>query len=96
MSDPAITLIDEGAHGEYLARVEGSRAIGRLTWVRRGEVLTAEHALVPPEIGGLGIAAKLVEVLVADARAQGWKIVPECSYVAAAFRRHPEWTDLLA
>ena len=64
--------------------------------VRRGEVLTAEHALVPPEIGGLGIAAKLVEVLVADARAQGWKIVPECSYVAAAFRRHPEWTELLA
>ena len=96
MNDPAITLIDEGTHGEYQARVEGSDAIGRLTWVRRGEVLTAEHALVPSEIGGRGIAARLVEALIADARAQGWKIVPECSYVAAAFQRHPEWADLLA
>lgn len=96
MDDPAITLIDHGAEGEYQARVADSRAIGRLTWVRRGDVLTAQHALVPPEIGGRGIAAKLVEALIADARAQGWKIVPECSYVAAAFRRHPEWGDLLA
>ena len=96
MDDPAITLIDHGAEGEYQARVADSRAIGRLTWVRRGDVLTAEHALVPPEIGGRGIAAKLVEALIADAREQGWKIVPECSYVAAAFKRHPEWGDLLA
>lgn len=96
MDDPVITLIDEGSHGEYQARVEGSRAIGRLTWVRHGHVLTAEHALVPTEIGGRGIAGKLVEALVADARAQGWQIVPECSYVAAAFKRHPEWADLLA
>lgn len=96
MSDPAITLIDEGAHGEYQARVEDSTAIGRMTWVRHGEVLTTEHTLVPPEIGGRGIAGKLVEALIADARVQGWKIVPECSYVAVAFKRHPEWADLLA
>lgn len=96
MDDPAITLIDHGAEGEYQARVAESTAIGRLTWVRSGNVLTAEHALVPTEIGGRGIAGKLVEALIADAREQGWKIVPECSYVAAAFRRHPEWADLLA
>ncbi|KUR72373.1 acetyltransferase [Novosphingobium fuchskuhlense] len=96
MDEPAITLIDHGAEGEYQARVADSQAIGRLTWVRDGDVLTAEHTLVPPEIGGRGIAARLVEALVAGARAQGWRIVPECSYVAAAFKRHPEWADLLA
>lgn len=96
MDELVITLIDDGAHGEYRARVADSAAIGRLTWVRRGAVLTAEHTLVPSEIGGRGIAGKLVEALIADARAQGWKIVPQCSYVAAAFRRHPEWADLLA
>ena len=46
--------------------------------------------------GGRGVAGKLVEALIADARAQGFTVVPECSYVAAAFKRHPEWSDLLA
>ena len=87
----------EGAHaGEYHAHVAGTAAIGRLTWVARGGARVAEHTLVPPEIGGRGVAARLVEALVADARAQGFKIVPDCSYVAVAFRRHPDWGDLLA
>jgi predicted GNAT family acetyltransferase len=34
--------------------------------------------------------------LVADARAQGFIIDPRCSYVEAAFRRHPEWADVRA
>jgi predicted GNAT family acetyltransferase len=59
-------------------------------------VVAAEHTLVPSEIGGRGVAGKLVEALIADARAEGWKIAPDCSYVAAAFQRHPEWADLLA
>ena len=25
---------------------------------------------------------------------EGFKVVPECSYVAAAFGKHPEWADL--
>ena len=96
MDEPAITHLDQGAEGEYQARVADSATFGRLTYVRQGHVLTAEHTLVPIEIGGRGIAGKLVEALIADARAQGWKIVPQCSYVAAAFKRHPEWADLLA
>ena len=92
----AITRLDHGAEGEYHARVPDSSAFGRLTYVRRGQVLTIEHTLVPTEIGGRGIAGKLVEALIADARTHDWKIVPECSYVAAAFKRHPEWADLLA
>jgi hypothetical protein len=96
MDEPVITHEDQGAEGEYQARVADSAVFGRLTYMRHGNVLTAEHALVPPEIGGRGIAAKLVEALIADARAKGWTIVPQCSYVAAAFKRHPEWADLLA
>lgn len=96
MNEPEITHVDQGKEGEYQARVADSAAFGRLTYVRHDHVLTTEHTLVPPEIGGRGIAAKLVEALIADARAQGWKIEPECSYVAAAFKRHPDWADLLA
>ncbi len=96
MNEPTITHVGQGTEGEYQARVADSLAFGRLTYVRQGNVLTTEHTLVPTEIGGRGIAGKLVEALIADARAQSWKIVPECSYIAAAFKRHPEWADLLA
>jgi uncharacterized protein len=91
-----ITITRHGGEsaGEYRAHIAGSPHIGRLTWVKRGGARVAEHTLVPPAIGGRGVAARLVEALVADAREQGFGIVPECSYVAAAFQRHPEWTAL--
>jgi len=96
MDEIAITRHHHGNSGEYHAAVAGSSAIGRLTWVQHGEVRAAEHTLVPGEIGGRGVAGKLVEALIADARAEGFKVDPQCSYVAAAFKRHPEWADLHA
>lgn len=91
-----ITRHDTGDEGEYRAHVAGSEHIGRLTWVQRDGVRAAEHTLVPPQIGGRGVAARLVEDMVADARENGFKVVPACSYVAAAFDKHHEWADLLA
>ena len=96
MDGITITRHDQGATGEYRAQVPGSDAIGRLTYQRRGTALIADHTLVPPEIGGKGVAGKLVEALIADARAAGDTIEPQCSYVEAAFRRHPEWAELRA
>ena len=91
-----ITRHDETTHGEYRAHIPGSEHVGRLTWKARGGARIADHTLVPPEIGGQGVAAALVEALIADARAEGFSVVPQCSYVDAQFRRHPEWTELLA
>ena len=94
MESVTITRHDLGSHGEYHTHVAGSEHTGRLTWVTRGGARVAEHTLVPPEIGGRGIAGKLVDALIEDARTQHFKIVPACSYVAAAFDKHPEWADL--
>ena len=106
MSD-AVTITRHGGtpdhpdSGEYRAHVPGSDGVGRLTWVRLvgkdGSIArVADHTLVPEAIGGRGVAAKLVEALIADARSEGFRIVPACSYVAAAFSRHPEWDALRA
>ncbi len=96
MPEVTITRHGGGDAGEYHAAVAGSTAIGRLTWVRRGTARVAEHTLVPREIGGQGIAERLVEALVDDARTEDFTIVPACSYVAAQFKRRPEWSELLA
>ncbi|SMQ75980.1 hypothetical protein SAMN06295905_2490 [Devosia lucknowensis] len=55
-----------------------------------------DHTGVPPAYEGRGIASKLVNAAIADARKEGFKITPLCSYVVAQFRRHPEWGDLRA
>lgn len=86
----------ETTHGAYRVTLEGAADPAELTWHARGPLRVADHTFVPPEMRGLGVAQQLVEALIADARAQGFRIVPECSYVAAQFRRHPEWADLLA
>jgi len=98
MSDESVTISRHEAEnsGEYHAHVAGSDAIGRLTWVTRDSARDAEHTLVPEAIGGRGVAGVLVKALIEDARAQGFKVIPTCTYVAAQFRRHPDWADLLA
>ena len=98
MATPEISVErrEHGGSGEYVARLPGSDAAARLTWTLRGDVRHAEHTFVPPAVRGGGIAAKLVEALVKDAREGGFRVAPDCSYVAAAFRRHPEWADLRA
>ncbi|ANN77036.1 GNAT family N-acetyltransferase [Bordetella flabilis] len=63
--------------------------------LRDGE-MTILHTGVPSAVGGRGIAAALAGAALDHARAQGWKVVPLCSYAAGFIERHPEYSDLLA
>ena len=94
--DPdAITLEEHGGRGRYVYHVNGMAA--EMTFSRTASgVIVIDHTGVPRPLEGQGIAAALVLKAVADARAAGAKILPLCSYVAAQFRRHPEWSDLLS
>jgi len=56
----------------------------------------ATHTIVPNAIGRRGVAARLVERLIADAREQQFRIDPQCWYVARKFDRNPDWADLRA
>ena len=87
---------DDRGHGRYVVRLsEGLEA--EMTYRKLGSLVIAiDHTYVPPEYRGNTIAQKLVDRGIADARSAGIKIKPECSYVVAQFRRHPEWADLLA
>lgn len=97
MTQPiTITRSDDTTHGTYRAELEDADRPATLSWRTRGGTRIAQSTFVPPEMRGRGVARQLVEALVADARAQGFTIVPQCSYVDALFKRHPEWADLLA
>lgn len=95
--DPRITHEEADGRGRYEAHVSDSDAIGLLTYQRRDDnTIVADHTLVPDALRGRGVASVLVKRLIADATAQGFTIVPRCSFVRAQFDRHPEWADLRA
>jgi predicted GNAT family acetyltransferase len=78
----------------FVVRVESVEA--HLDYELAGTVMVITHTIVPPEIGGRGIAGELVAAAFEAARAQGWKVRPQCSYAAAWVRKHPEVADLIA
>lgn len=84
---------DERRH-RFEATVEGCSCIADYEMV--DGVMWMTHTVVPPQVGGRGVAAELVRVALAHARAQGLKVHPACSYVRVYMRRHPETADLLA
>ncbi len=99
--DEPITIEHEqtGHGGRFVYRNAGHEA--ELTYEQAGAEngaprISADHTFVPDSMRGQGIAARLTDALVATARQEGWKIVPHCSYVVAAFQRHPDWNDVLA
>ena len=87
---------ENASRGRYVIDL-GSGAEAEMTYSKSGDgPMIIDHTGVPPQFEGRGIAAKLVNAAIADARAQNFKIRPVCSYVVAQFRRHPDWADLLA
>lgn len=62
----------------------------------RDDVVVFTHTLVPPEIGGRGVATALVAGALDIVRAQGHKVVSRCAFVTRYLQEHPEARDLLA
>lgn len=96
MTDVNIIRQMDARQGRYVAKIAGSDAEAELTFRREGNVFIADHTGTPTALRGHGIATKLVERMVADARAEGFKIHPACPFVGALFSQHPDWSSLRA
>lgn len=60
------------------------------------EVLAFTHTFVPPELRGRNLAAILTQFALEDARQQGKKVAPLCSYVDVFMQRNKEFNLLRA
>ena len=90
-----IKMVEEDGRGRYVvAMADGQEAY--LTFRRdRDDDLAIDYSFVPPNARGRGVAAMLILRAVQDARENGRRITPLCGYVAAEFRRHKQWADVL-
>lgn len=82
--------------GRWVASLPGREGEAVLSYAWQGAgVISANHTYAPPELRGTGLAPALVMRMIADARAEGFKINPACPYIAMMFDKHPEWADLI-
>ena len=95
MSEIQLRKQDDGRRGRYVATIEGIDAEGEITFSHRGPgVISANHTGVPESMGGHGVAKALLNFMLDDARANGFRIVPVCPFVRAQYAKHPQWAEL--
>lgn len=92
--NPPLSIEHRPAVRRFVCRLEGAE--GHAEYELEPGRMRMTHTVVDPRLQGRGVAAALVAAALAHARAEGLKVVPQCSYVEAYLRRHPETADLRA
>ncbi len=63
---------------------------GELDYEKAPGRLVLVHTEVPAELGGRGVASRLVQAAVTKAVAESLTVVPHCSYARKWLHDHPE------
>lgn len=98
MSDaqPDQIALDHDEAGSRYVLTSSGETVGLITYRRDGDVLELLHTEVLPQGRGKGVGSVLVRETLDDIRANGGRIVPTCSFVAAFVDEHPDYADLVA
>jgi predicted GNAT family acetyltransferase len=87
-------IAHDPASQRFTVEMDGQAAY--LEYERAADVMVITHTIVPPAIGGRGIAGDLVRTAVEYAKSEGLKVEPRCSYADGWMRKHPEYDALRA
>ena len=94
MSEPEVRKERTDTKGRYVIDHAGG-GTSELTYsVVSAKLVIADHTGVAEGHEGEGVGLRLLNALLSDAKAEGFKIVPLCPFVNAQRRKHPEWADL--
>lgn len=74
----AVPIVHEPDEQRFAAHVDGHTA--EVTYRRRGESMVIDHTAVPDELGGQGLAGRLVAAAVEHAASEGLTVAPWCPY----------------
>lgn len=89
-----VQVTKDEVRSRYEAHIDGELA-GWSEYDVRGGAVVFPHTVTLPAFGGQGVASEVARVSLDDAREQGLRVVPVCSFYVDYLRRHPEYQDLL-
>ena len=90
MSDTTLTIVHDGDANRFIAHVPGG-GNALLTYTRpHPTTIDIQSVYVPSRARGQGIAAELMRAALSYAKAQGYRVVPTCTYASGFFERYPE------
>ena len=92
--DKEVEIRFDKTNSQSLAIINGD-IIGRCSFTIKDNKWYINHTVVKSEYGGRGIAKQLVSIIVDEARKQGVKIVPICSYAQKMLLGKEEYQDIL-
>jgi predicted GNAT family acetyltransferase len=86
MTEPVIH--DNAERSRYELAVDGEVAV--VTYNLNAPNLMITETLVPERLEGRGLASRLAQHVIADAKARGLVLLPVCPYFSAYLQKHPE------
>jgi predicted GNAT family acetyltransferase len=86
-------VVDNVAHERF--ELEEGGHLAYAAYRRTPDTLTIPYVEAAPALRGKGTAGRLMEGVVAYARANNLKIIPICGYAVSWFHRHPGADDVL-
>jgi predicted GNAT family acetyltransferase len=88
-----LTIENNEAAQRWEAHLDQHLAVAE--YRRRSGTLFFIHTEVARELEGQGVASRLVQTALDDARTQHLVVVPFCPFVASYIRRHPDYKPLV-
>lgn len=88
-----IEIRDQPDQSRFVATVDGQDAV--LEYTMDGPRMQIHHTGVPDELEGQGVGSRLARHALEAARDRGLTVWPDCPFVAAYIRRHPEYLELV-
>lgn len=82
-------IFDDKGHGGFFIYDDGKKIAEMIVGIKE-KVMTVYHTEVETEAEGKGFAKQLLEDMVSYAREEKLKVVPQCPFVHAQFKRHEE------
>lgn len=89
-----VEIVDRPERSRYELRLDGEVAVVA-AYRRRDRELSFTHTGTVPELRGRGLAGRLVEHALAEARRAGDEVLPYCSFVGDYIDHNREYLPLV-